>query len=140
VGANYWHIYKSKPGGPWTHEKRWKFLGTFKVKPKPLSLSDRNMFELRVPEEGDHYWVYRNKLTCTYPLKAGKVGIKPHVAGELFVDFEQSKLNVTRLYGGVTWDLLTWLSLTTDYFWQASLKSDMWNHAHVIYSCLTLHR
>ena len=140
LGANYWHIYKTKPGSPWSHERRWKMVGTFKLKLKPLSLSDRSMFEYRVPETVDSYWVYRNKLTATFPLKAGSVGIKPHIAEELFVDFELSEVSANRIYAGVTWGLLSWLSLTTDYFWQASLKNDVWEHSHVMYILVKVHK
>lgn len=137
VGVNYRLVFE-EDDGDWEYEHRPHFNGTLKYKIGGFTLSDRNRFEWRMPEDSKTKWRYRNKFTIGYPIEIDKFKITPYIADEIFVDFRAEALNRNRLYGGVKVKIIKNLSLDIFYLWQASEKSDNWKSYNVLGTKLKL--
>jgi len=131
VGINYRHIFEEK-NSKWKEENRPHLNATLKGKLFDCSFSNRGRFEYRNRETSEEYWRYRNKFTIKLPFKLTKFQIRPYIADEIFIDFDEEELNRNRLYGGFNLKLFKYLKADFFYLWQSSEKNDKWNDLHIL--------
>lgn len=128
LGLNYAHL-NTRSGGRWALECRPSGSITLSLKPGCLSLSNRNLFELRVKESATS-WRYRNKLTVTGP-KLGAFKLRPYVAGELFWNISDGDLEKRRAHVGARVQLTPSIDLDACYVREGRNSGDDWTDVNV---------
>ena len=130
-GLNYRQVSEKKDG-EWKQENRPHGNITFKGKCQGITISDRNRFELRCPEDKEDKWRYRNKFSLMFPWKWTKFDIQPYLADEVFLDFHGERLTRNRLYSGINAELLKYLKTDIFYLWELNKKDKNWTYNNVI--------
>lgn len=132
LGINYRHIFSLLSPGKWYMEGRPHLSVYFKVKWKIVSLTDMNRYEFRFFQTKDSLIDYRNKLSLTFLLKAGKISLKPYIAEEIFFNFNKGNLSRNRIYAGIKTGLTKILVLDVFYIWQTDDKISTWKNTNVL--------
>ena len=128
---NYRHIYEKK-GGEWNLESRPHVNGAFKWRWSKLAFENRSRFELRIRENKDNTWRYRNKTTLTHPVILGHLDFNPYISEEIFYDFDQGEMNRNRVYAGVKHSLIRSIGLDVYYLWQTTKSSSSWMDLNIM--------
>lgn len=136
IGINYRLIFQEK-NNKWNYENIPHLNTTLKLDVCDFNFSTRNRFEYRDKENAGPIWRYRNKFTMKLP-KFTQLEIQPYITDEIFVDFEEGKLNCNRLSGGISLELWKNLSGEIFYVWQSSESGDDWIDYNVLGTKLKL--
>lgn len=137
VGMDYRHVYKKK-SGLWNMEKRPQWNATLKYKRWGIGFQDRSRLERRVLPDADDAWRYRNKLALVFPASLTAGFAKPCLAGEVFLDADDTNLSRYRLFAGFKGTLTGRLGFDVSYMLQASEKGDDWIGDHIVIAMLKL--
>ncbi|MBN2097537.1 MAG: DUF2490 domain-containing protein [Candidatus Omnitrophica bacterium] len=137
IGFNYRQIFEEK-STEWKSENRPHFNATVKFNLGDFKLSNRSRFEYRNREDADNFWQYRNKLSLKLPVKFTRFELKPYLADEIFVNFDEQELDRNRLCTGWAFKLFKDLGGELYYLWQRSKKSGNWSDANVLGTKLKL--
>jgi hypothetical protein len=132
LGINYRQVNEKDSSDVWRQENRPHLNVTLKGKIQDIDFSSRSRFEFRNLEKKKDVWRYRNKVTCKLPLELTAVKLKPYVADEVFVDFDQKGLNRNRLSAGFSVKLAKQIKGVIYYLWQASRSNGEWQDIHVL--------
>ena len=125
LGVFYRHIFE-ETAGDWEQENRPHLDATVKWELLEFPMSDRGRFEYRNREDAEDSWRYRNKFTVKWPHKITKAQIQPYIADEIFVDFDDRRFTVNRLYTGFSMKLFKNLKADIFYLWQAKRSGGTW--------------
>ncbi len=131
AAVTYAQVYELKKGD-WKEENRPSADGTLQREWRGVQLSDRNRLELRIREETENIWRYRNNLTFSPAKKVSPLHIQPYMSAEIFVDIEQEDLNQYRLTGGLKGQLIDVLQASLYYLRQGKEKDGDWTACHVL--------
>lgn len=137
LGVFYRHIFEKKDS-KWRRENRPHLDAAVKWELFDCAMSNRGRFEYRNREDAEDFWQYRNKFTMKLPFKFTKVQIQPYIADEIFIDFDEERLNRNRLYSGFSMKLTKNLKGEIFYLWQRSKKDDKWSGLNVLGTKLKL--
>jgi hypothetical protein len=132
LGINYRQVNEKDSRDVWRQENRPHLNVTLKGKIHDIDFSSRSRFEFRNLEKKKDLWRYRNKFTCKLPLELTAVKLKPYVADEVFVDFDQKGLNRNRLYAGFSVKLAKQIKGGIYYLWQTSRSKGEWQDIHAL--------
>lgn len=131
AGVNYRQVFELKKGD-WISEYRPHLNISFKKKIKILKIEDRSRLEFRFYDHKDTAYRYRNKLALTLSGDWTKADLKPYIANEMFVSFDETAFNRNRVYAGLKIKLVEHLYSDIYYLWQISQKKTLWISYHVI--------
>ncbi|UCG34762.1 MAG: DUF2490 domain-containing protein [Candidatus Omnitrophota bacterium] len=137
LGVFYRNISEKK-NSKWRREDRPHLDAAVKWELFDCAMSNRGRFEYRDREDAEDLWQYRNKFTVKLPFKLTKVQIQPYIADEIFIDFDQERLNRNRLYTGFSMKFTKSLKGEIFYLWQSSKKSGKWSDLNVLGTKLKL--
>ena len=125
IELSYRHIYEKK-GGEWNLESRPHANGVFRWHLHKMAFENRSRLELRIREDKDNVWRYRNKTTLSHRVGLGHRDFNPYISEEIYYDFDESEINRNRVYVGVKHNLTRSVGLDVYYLWQATKSSDDW--------------
>ena len=125
------HIYK-KSHSEWKKEERPHIDATFKAVWQGFKFSDRPRFEYRIREDASDNWRFRNKITVKMPWKFTEWNINPYIADEIFVDLQDSKFTINRLYIGSGMHIIGSLYGDVYYLWQTEDKGSFWQDYYIL--------
>jgi hypothetical protein len=131
LGIGYRQIYEKKHGD-WKGENMPNSNVTLDWSWRGFTFQDRNRLELRIPEDGQDKWRYRNKLTVLLPIKVTEFDVQPYVADEVFFDFHGDNFTRNRLFAGIKAKFFGHLKTDLFYLWQASEQGKDWIDYHVL--------
>lgn len=135
VGANFRKVY-ADVDGTWRQENRPHLNVTLKGKLGDIAVSDRSRLEYRDPDKKEDIWRYRNKLTFKLPFKLTELKLKPYVADEVFINFNDEGYIGNRLYSGVAFNLTENITADIYYLWQSARASPGRDNVHALGSRL----
>lgn len=131
LGVNYRHVYK-RSGTTWKMEKRPHFNVTVGWRLLGFNFKDRSRLERRAYDDREDEWRYRNRLAVSPPKTWGVLGVAPYVAGEAFVNLDETDVNRYRLYLGAARRLAGPLGVELYYMVQSTEAEDDWTDYHVV--------
>jgi hypothetical protein len=128
VGVRYSHILTTS-GESNTIERRPGVDLTLSHSAPGLTLSDRNLVELRFQDSGQSHR-YRNKLTVSGPSLMDS-GVRPYTSGELFYDISAREVTKQRASAGLEIPLGEALTLDAYYLADFRRSDDSWSRVDV---------
>ncbi|UCC21997.1 MAG: DUF2490 domain-containing protein [Planctomycetota bacterium] len=136
VGANFKKVYEDT-GGTWQEENRPHLNVTLKGKLGDIAVSTRSRFEYRDREEKEDIWRYRNKVTFKLPCELTELKLKPYLADEVFINFNEEGYVRNRFYLGVPFNITKNVKADIYYVWQSSRASPGRDDIHALGTKLT---
>ena len=131
VGANFRKVYEDT-GGTWRQENRPHINVTLKGKLGDIAVSTRSRFEYRDREEKEDIWRYRNKVTFKLPGELTKLKLKPYLADEVYINFNEEGYVRNRFYSGVAFSIAKNVKADIYYLWQSSRASPGRDDIHAL--------
>ena len=132
VGLNYRQVFSKDSAGDWRQEHRPHLNATLKAKLFDLDVSNRLRVEYRDTEGGKDAWKLRNKFTVKFPVQLTALNIQPYLADEIFIDPDETEINVNRLYAGLSCKFSDSLKGSLYYLWQSKESGGDWDSVNVI--------
>ncbi len=136
LGLYYRQVFEKDSGGKWRWENRPHVNVTFKGKLFGLNVSDRSRLEYRNREKKEGVWRYRNKATVKLPFELTELKLKPYIADEIFVPFNEGNIDRNRLYAGVSLNMSKNIKADIFYLWQSSKSGKEWKDINVLGTAL----
>ncbi len=131
VGANFRKVYEDA-GDTWQEENRPHINITLKGKLGDIAVSTRSRFEYRDREEKEDIWRYRNKVTFKLPGELTKLKLKPYLAEEVYINFNEEGYVRNRFYSGVAFNITKNVKADIYYLWQSSRASPGRDDLHAL--------
>jgi hypothetical protein len=135
VGIGYKHMVE-RDGDRWRPERRPLLNLTARGDLFGLDVASRSRFEYRDREGREEVWRYRNLVTIAPPVTFTALKIRPYVADEIFVNFDEKGFNQQRLYGGIFIPLHKRVRLELFYLWKLDREPEVWHDTNVLGSYL----
>lgn len=104
LGGLYLQVRSTRTSGKkdvwyWTSEPR--LFATLEKSYKGFTLEDRNMICLRLSQDTQNRFEYRNLVTLTLPWKWTRFEFQPYTANEIFISTYRKGMYEDRFYSGV---------------------------------------
>ncbi len=131
VGAGFRKIYEDT-GDTWQQENRPQINVTLKGKLGDIAVSTRSRFEYRDREEREDIWRYRNKVTFKLPGELTKLKLKPYLADEVYINFNEEGYVRNRVCSGVAFSIAKNVTADIYYLWQSSRASPGRDDIHAL--------
>lgn len=116
VGANFRKVY-GDTGSTWRQENRPHINVTLKGKMGDVGVSNRSRFEFRDIDKKKDIWRYRNKVTFKLPYELTELKLKPYLADEVFINFNEEEYVGNRFYSGVAFSIAKNVKADIYYLW-----------------------
>ena len=129
-------LHANKKGDDWDRETRPLLNVTVKSTLFGCSVSNRSRIAYRDFEDDDDVWRFRHKITVRSPVTFTPLEIRPYVAEEIFVQFDDEDVNGNRVYGGFYVPLHEQIRLELFYAWHLSEEEDSWHDTNILASYL----
>lgn len=118
LGFNFRKVFTKQGRGEWNSENLPHLNITLKGRLFDLAVSNRSRFEYRDIDESENLFRYRNKFTINIPLEFTELKLKPYLADEVFINFDEDGLNTNRLYSGLSYKFSKNISGSIFHLWQ----------------------
>jgi len=132
LGFSYRQVFEKDGKGKWRQENQPNLNITLKGQLSNLDVSNRSRFEYRDRENNKDLWRYRNKVTLELPLELTALKLRPYLADEVFINFDEEDFNRNRLYSGLSLNLSKNIKGEVYYLWQSSESSGDWRDINVL--------
>ncbi|UCF43725.1 MAG: DUF2490 domain-containing protein [Planctomycetota bacterium] len=136
VGAGFRKAYEDRDG-TWRQENRPHISVTLKGKLGDIAVSTRSRFEYRHREQKEDVWRYRNKVTFKLPCELTELKLKPYLADEVFINFNDEEYAGNRFYSGVAFNITKNVKADIYYLWQSSRATPGRDDIHALGTKLT---
>jgi len=119
LGFNFKKVYERDSQGTWRTENRPHINVTLKTKLGGIDLTSRSRVEYRDREKKEDLWRYRNKVTFKLPFELTELKLRPYLADEIFINFNDQGYTRNRFYSGFSFDLAKNIKGEIYYLWQS---------------------
>ncbi|MEW5895926.1 MAG: DUF2490 domain-containing protein [Candidatus Omnitrophota bacterium] len=121
-----------KKDGVWEEESTPHLNVTFIKRTDSIFLSTRNRIEYEMLRKTKDIWRYRNKIIIGIPMKWNKKELRPYVADEFFIDFDQDCHNINQISGGIRFELVENFLADVFCLWQSRVDRNWESPDHVV--------
>jgi opacity protein-like surface antigen len=116
VRAGYRHAW-FRPGNEWLQEDRPWVEAYYARMITDFRLSSRSRVEFRLFDYRDNDVRFRNNLTLDLPWKMSPLRLQPYVEEEFFYSFDNERIDMNWLGGGLSWKPAKGMKLKLGYRW-----------------------